>query len=76
MKYQLSTRSLKKLKSSLPLNGIDLIASKLNLSQSTVSRALNNKTLRNQSNIVDCALNIIKEEKMKVEALETQIESL
>lgn len=76
MKSQLSTKTLRKLKNSLPINGVEVIASRLNISSSTVSRVLNNKNLKSQSDVIDCALNIIKEEKMKVEALETQIESL
>lgn len=76
MKYQLSTKSLRKLKKSLPVNGIEIIANKLNISPSTVSRALNNKLLKSQSAVVVCALELIKEEKLKVEALENQIESL
>lgn len=76
MKSQLSTKSLKKIKELLPANGIEIIANKLSLNPSTVSRTLNNKTFKSQSAVVDCALVVIKEEKQKIASLENEIESL
>lgn len=76
MKSQLSTKSLKKLKNALPSNGMEIIASRLNISTSTISRVFNNKTLKSQPEVVNCAIQLIEEAKKEVQELENKIQSL
>lgn len=76
MKSLISTKSLRKVKYSLPKNGMEEIASRLNISAATVSRVLNNKNKKSQREVLECALQIIEEEKQKINAMENLIESL
>ena len=76
MKSQLSTRHLYKLKASLPSDGMDRIAGKLNISLATVSRALNGKGGKRVNQVAEAAIDIIKEEQEKIKSLEQTIDSL
>lgn len=76
MKSQLSTKSLKKLKNALPNNGIEEIACRLNISQATISRVFNNKNIKSQLEVVNCAIQLIEEAKKEVQELENKIQSL
>lgn len=76
MKSLLSTKDLNKVKLNLPLNGMELIANKMDLSVSTISRVLNGKVKKNQAKVVQIALEIIDSEKESQSQLNKRIESL
>lgn len=76
MKSQLSTKYLNKLKAALPSDGMERIAEKLNISLSTVSRALSGKGEKRINQVAEAAIELIAEEKLKVKNLEQKIDSL
>lgn len=76
MKSLISTKSLSLLKKKLPPNGMELIAKKLSVSQSTVSRVINGITLKRQEDVVFAAIEVIKEEKERLDLLNREIERL
>lgn len=74
LKSQLSTKSLNKLKSKLPYGSITVIASKLNIDKSIVSKVLNGKIINQQ--VVEEALFLIQQNSDALKDLETKIEQL
>ncbi|WP_336845554.1 hypothetical protein [Sphingobacterium multivorum] len=76
MKSQLSTKYLNKLKVALPSDGMERIAEKLNISLSTVSRALSGKGGKRINQVAEAAIELIGEEQLKVKSLEQKIDSL
>lgn len=76
MKSQLNTNSLKRLKQALPPNGMQEISQKLNVSLSTVSRAINGKNHKWMQKVVQEALIIIDREKGQILELNKKIEKL
>ena len=76
MKSLLSTKSLKILKGSLPPSALQEIATRLEVSVSTVSRTLSGKTKKRQSEVVEAALEIVNREKEKTKELNNRIEAL
>lgn len=76
MKPLISTKSLSLLKKKLPPNGMELIAEKLSVSQSTVSRVINGVTLRRQEEVISAAIEVVKEERERLEQLNKEIEEL
>ncbi|HAU55001.1 hypothetical protein ACR789_13920 [Sphingobacterium siyangense] len=76
MKSQLSTKYLDKLKTALPSDGMERISEKLNISLSTVSRALAGKGGKRVNQVAEAAIDLIGEEQQKVKNLEKKIDSL
>lgn len=73
MKSQISTKSLKRLRSQLPLGAINTIAERVGVTQSTVSKALNGKGKTINTKILEAAIHLCKEHKARVAELEAQI---
>lgn len=76
MKSQLSTKSLIALRKALPVGGIRLIASRLQIDESTVSKALKGNGKNINTRVVEEALKVIEEARAKALELENKIAEL
>lgn len=75
-KSQLSTKSLKALRSVLPSGAISTIAQRLELNQSTVSKALSGKAKNVNMKIVEEALKVVEEARAQAAEMENKIAAL
>lgn len=76
MKSQISTKSLKALRRALPVGGVNTIAERLKISQSTVSKALSGSGKTVNMKIVDTALTVVEESRSQAKELENRINKL
>ncbi|MGJ1424516.1 hypothetical protein ACR79B_11025 [Sphingobacterium spiritivorum] len=76
MESQITTKSLSILKKNLPENGMEEISLRLNMSLSTVSRVMNGKTIKRQTDVVEAALSLIEENSDRINSLNQKIKEL
>ena len=76
MVSRINTKSLKRLKKSLPKSGMQEIANHLGISLATVSRTFNGENKSRLKEVVDYALIIIDRERSEIEGLNNRIEAL
>lgn len=75
-KSQISTKSLKALRSVLPSGAINTIAQRLGLDQSTVSKTLSGKAKNVNMKIIEEALNVVEEARAQAAEMENKIAAL
>lgn len=75
-KSLINTKNLKRLKNSLPKNGMQEIADKIGVSVATVSRAFSGENKSRINQVVEIALTIIERQKSIAENLNKRIDSI
>lgn len=74
MKSQLSTNSLRKLRSSLPYGAVSKLAEQLSVTQSLVSKVLHGHS--QNDTVIQAAIQMAKESAEETNRLENEIQSL
>lgn len=76
MKSLINTKKLKRLKRSLPKNGMQEIADELGISLTTVSRTFSGENRSRLQDVVEISFKIVERERLKIEELNKKIDSL
>lgn len=76
LKSQLSTKSLTALRKALPVGGIRMVANRLQIDESTVSKALKGTGKTINTRVIEEALKVIEESRAKALELENKIGEL
>jgi len=76
MKSQITTKKLRKVRNMLPSNAYETIAKELDVSVSTISRVFTGKNKRLVIEVLDKALDIIRDEETKLSNISSEIDQL